>query len=80
MLRLVFAIHGIRSPQKGNWVFDFTEFAKKDPRFKDDAFDAYYYGFVWATISINPFFKYEMVKKVKKELRRITTAYQQQHR
>lgn len=75
MNRIIFSIHGIRSHRQGNWVFDFTEFAKKDPRFKDDIFNAYYYGFVFATISINPFFKYEMVKKVKKELRRVTTAF-----
>ena len=74
-MRIIFAIHGIRSPKEGNWVFNFTEFAKKDPRFKNDVFDVYYYGFVFATVSINPFFKYQMVKKVKAELRRIMTVY-----
>lgn len=71
-MRIIFAIHGIRSPKKGNWVFDFIEFAKKDPRFSGDIFEPYYYGFVLATGSVIPFFKFEMVKKVRAALRKLT--------
>ncbi|MBL7197224.1 MAG: hypothetical protein ISS47_03925 [Candidatus Omnitrophica bacterium] len=62
MKRIIFAIHGIRSPKKGNWIYDFIDFAKKDPRFKDDIFVPHYYGFVLTTRCVIPTFKYRMVK------------------
>jgi len=71
-MRIIFAIHGIRSKKKGNWIYDFIDFAKKDPRFKDDVFFAYTYGFVPAVLSINPFFKYHSVKRLMKVLRKLT--------
>ena len=71
MKRIIFAIHGIRSNKQGNWVYDFTDFAKQDPRFKDDVFEPYYYGFVLATVSVIPFFKYARVNRLKEVLRKI---------
>jgi pimeloyl-ACP methyl ester carboxylesterase len=71
MRRIIFAVHGIRSPKQGNWVFVFTDFAKQDPRFKDDIFEPYYYGFVLAPVCVFPPFKYEMVKQLKTALRQI---------
>ncbi len=71
MKRIIFAIHGIRSPKKDNWIDKFTDFAKQDPRFKDDIYQPYYYGFVLATASVIPFFKFAKVNKLKKDLRKI---------
>lgn len=70
MKRIIFAIHGIRSPKQGNWIYDFSNFTKEDPRFKDDIFVPYYYGFVLATVSVFPVFKYEKVKELKIALRK----------
>jgi len=72
MRRIIFAIHGIRSKKKGNWVYDFIDFAKKDSRFKDDVFFPYTYGFVPAVLSVNLFFKYHSVKRLMKVLRKLT--------
>jgi hypothetical protein len=69
--RIIFAIHGIRSHKQGNWVYDFTNFAKQDSRFKDDIFEPCAYGFVLATVSVIPFFKYARVNKLKGVLRQI---------
>lgn len=71
MKRIIFAIHGIRSHKQGNWVYDFTNFAQQDPRFKNDILEPYYYGFVLATASVIPFFKYAKVNKLKGILRKI---------
>ncbi len=73
MKRIIFAIHGIRSQKEGNWIFDFIDYAKKDPKFNDDVFVPYYYGFVWATFSIFPFLKFEKIKELKKALRKIVS-------
>ncbi len=70
MRRIIFAIHGIRSQKEGNWVFDFEDFTKKDQRFKNDILKPYYYGFVLATVSVVPFFKYGKVKQLKNALRK----------
>lgn len=75
MKRIIFAIHGIRSPKEKNWIYDFIDFAKRDPRFEDDIFIPYYYGFVLATASVSPFFKFQKVKQVKNALREITEKY-----
>jgi hypothetical protein len=71
MKRIIFAIHGIRSKKIGNWVYSFTDFAKTDTRFKDDVFEPYTYGFIPVVLSVNPFFKFASVNRVKKVLREI---------
>ncbi|MCX5711738.1 MAG: hypothetical protein NTY47_01540 [Candidatus Omnitrophica bacterium] len=75
MKRIIFSIHGIRSKAPDNWVYKFTDFAKQDTRFKDDFFSPYIYGFVPATISIIPFFKYARVQKLKAVLRDVIAAH-----
>ena len=75
MKKIIFAIHGIRSAEKGNWVFDFADFVKKDQRFTQDLPISYTYGFLLATWSVNPFVKHARVKKVMKELRRLTSKH-----
>jgi len=69
--RIIFAIHGIRSPKQGNWIFDFTNFTKQDPRFKDDVFIPYYYGYILAVESVIPVVKYDAVKIVRGDLLKI---------
>ena len=71
MRKIVFAIHGIRSPKAGNWVYAFTDFAKQDSRFKDDVLEPFTYGFLLATWSVNPFVKFYHVQMVKRVLRDI---------
>ena len=71
MKRIIFAIHGVRSGKKGNWVYDFTDFAKKDPRFVGDVFVPHWYGRLYATLAMVPFIKYTRVKRLKKVLREI---------
>jgi len=71
MKRIIFAIHGIRSPKQGNWIYNFTNFIKQDLRFKGDVFVPHYYGFVLATASVFPFFKFEEVKKVREAIRSV---------
>lgn len=75
MKRIVFAIHGIRSGKKDNWVFDFVDFLKRDSRFEGDYLVPYTYGFVPAVVSVFSPFKYAMVKKVKKKLREILSEH-----
>lgn len=71
MKRIIFIIHGIRSKPGGNWVYRFRDFARKDPRFKGDIFRLYVYGYVLATQSAILTFKYDMINRVKAELRKI---------
>ena len=71
MKRIIFAIHGIRSGKKDNWVFNFVDFLKRDSRFENDYLVPYVYGYIPAVVSVFPPFKYAMVKKVKKDLREI---------
>jgi len=74
-MRIIFAIHGIRSKEVGNWVFNFIEFAKKDARFQGDIFVPHTYGFVPATLSVQPLFKFMSVKRVMGNLRKLQQAY-----
>ena len=74
-MRIIFAIHGIRSKKEGNWVFDFINFAKADNRLRGDIFKPYTYGFVPAVLSVNPFFKFHSVKRVMKVLRKLKKQY-----
>ena len=74
-MRIIFAIHGIRTKKSENWVSDFVDFAKKDPRFKDDVFVPYYYGFVFAVGSVIPFFKFQKVRQVKRALRKVAAEH-----
>lgn len=69
MKRIIFAIHGVRSKKKDNWIYDFIDFAKTDPRFKDDIFVPYYYGFVLATGSALPVGRFNKIKKLMAALR-----------
>ena len=75
MRRIIFAIHGIRSKKEGNWVYDFRDFVRKDPRFKDDIIVAHTYGFLFAVWSVNPFVKFHRVKRVMKVLRKLQNKY-----
>jgi pimeloyl-ACP methyl ester carboxylesterase len=75
MNRIIFVVHGIRSRQEDNWIYQFIDFAKADPRFEDDIFIPYYYGFVLATGSIIPTFKYRMVKRLRRAIREETAKY-----
>ncbi len=69
MKKIIFAIHGIRSKKVGNWVYDFTDFLKKDPRFTNDVLVPHTYGFLFAVWSVNPVVKYSRVKRLMKVLR-----------
>ena len=71
MKKIIFAIHGIRSPKVNNWVYSFTDFAKQDQRFKDDILEPFAYGFLLATVSVIPFVKFYHVQMVKRVLRDI---------
>lgn len=71
MKKIIFTIHGIRSKIKGNWIYDFIKFGKKDSRFTDDVFIPYYYGFISSIACIIPFVKYYMVNKVKRKIRKV---------
>ncbi len=75
MRRIIFAIHGIRSKKKGNWVYDFINYIKKDSQFKDDIFEPYHYGFIPATLSVNPFFKFASIKRIMRILRKIISKH-----
>jgi pimeloyl-ACP methyl ester carboxylesterase len=75
MKRIIFAIHGISSPKEGNWIYNFNDFTKQDPRFKDDVFEPYYFGYVLAPVCVLPHFKYEMVKQIKTALRQIVNDH-----
>lgn len=72
-MRIIFAIHGIRSPKKDNWVFKFADFVGKDPRFKDDLAVPHSYGYLLAINSVNPKTKFDHVKRVMRELRGLTS-------
>lgn len=74
-MRIIFAIHGIRSPKKDNWVYKFTDFAKEDTRFKDDIMVPHPYGYLLALNSINPKTKFDHVKEVMAALRTLTKQY-----
>ncbi|MBI5023674.1 MAG: hypothetical protein HZC18_01565 [Candidatus Omnitrophica bacterium] len=74
-MRVIFAIHGIRSAKKDNWVYKFADFVGKDPRFKDDLSVPYPYGFLLALDSVNPKTKFDHVKMVMRELRALTGKY-----
>ncbi len=74
-MRIIFAIHGIRSPKKDNWVYKFIDFADKDSRFKDDIKIPHSYGYLLALNSVNPKTKFDHVKSVMKELRALTDKY-----
>lgn len=74
-MRVIFAIHGIRSPKKDNWVFKFADFVGKDPRFKDDLAVPHSYGYLIALNSVNPKTKFDHVKRVMRELRVLTAKY-----
>ncbi|UCH11900.1 MAG: alpha/beta hydrolase [Candidatus Omnitrophota bacterium] len=74
-MRIVFAIHGIRSKKIGNWVFDFVNFAKKDSRFENEIFVPYTYGFIPAILSVHPVFKYQSVKRVMRVLRKLKSQH-----
>lgn len=74
-MRIIFAIHGIRSAKKDNWVYKFADFVGKDPRFKDDLAVPYPYGFLLALNSVNPKTKFDHVKRVMRELRALTGKY-----
>ena len=52
-------------------MYSFTDFAKQDPRFKDDVLEPFTYGFLLATWSANPFVKFYHVQTVKRALRDI---------
>ena len=73
MKRIIFATHGIRSKKEGNWVYNFTDFAKQDPRFKDYIIKPFTYGVVLATVSVIPFVKFYYVKYLKDVLRKLVT-------
>lgn len=75
MKKIIFAIHGIRSGEKNNWIHRFTAFARKDPRSKGDIFKSYTYGYVLAAQSVSLTFKYNMINKLKDDLRRIIKKY-----
>ncbi len=71
MKRIIFAIHGIRSNKQGNWVYDFTNFAKQDLRFKNDVASPFTYGYVLALASVFPPYKYSKVKMLQTVLRNV---------
>ena len=71
MRKIIFAIHGIRSPRVANWVYSFTDFAKQDQRFKGDTLEPFTYNFLLATVSVIPFVKFYHVQMVKRVLRDI---------
>jgi len=70
-MRIIFAIHGIQSRLKDNWIFDFENFTKKDPRFQNNVFIPYYYGFVNPVLCAFPTYKKQKVDLLKEELRKI---------
>jgi pimeloyl-ACP methyl ester carboxylesterase len=72
MKRIILAIHGIRSPQQGCWIYAFRDFVKQDSRFKDDIFVPYYYGYVLAVWSANLFFRFGEIREFMKALRKLT--------
>ena len=74
-MRLIVAIHGIQSPKKGNWIYDFCDFGKKDKRFAADVFVPYYYGFLPALESINAFDRYNHIRALMKFLRLTQQQY-----
>ncbi len=74
-MRIIFAIHGIRSAKKDNWIYKFIDFASKDKRFKNDIMVPHTYGYLWALNSVNPKTKFDHVKSVMKELRSLTSQY-----
>jgi len=75
MNRIIFAIHGIRSPKKDNWVYNFIDFAGKDKRFKDDIRVPHDYGYVLALNSVNLKTKFDHVKRLMAVLRELTQKY-----
>ena len=76
-MRAIIAIHGILSYKKDNWTYHFCDFAKEDPRFKDDIFLPYYYGFLSAVESVNAFERYNLIRGFMKFLRGVKSDYPQ---
>src|SRR3989338_3923739 len=74
-MRVIVVIHGIRSPKKGSWIYDFCEFGKKDPRFKGDVFLPYHYGYLLALNSINLVTRYNYIRGFMKFLRNVRKDY-----
>ena len=73
MKKIIFAIHGIRSKKEGNWVNNFTDFAKQDSRFKEDVPIPFTYGYVLALASVFPLYKFAKVKMLQGALRKIVS-------
>ena len=68
-MRVIIAIHGIRSPKKDNWIYDLCDLGARDARFAGDQFLPYYYGFLPALGSINAFARYNFIRGFMKFLR-----------
>lgn len=74
-MRVIIAIHGIRSPKKNNWIYDFCDFGKQDSRFQVDEFIPYYYEYLLALESVNAFKRYNLIRGFMKFLRGIRKQY-----
>ena len=74
-MRVIVAIHGIRSPKKGNWIYNFCDFGRKDLRFQGDVFLPYYYGYLLALGSANAFERYNFIRGFMKFLRGVKKDY-----
>ncbi|MFA5060032.1 MAG: hypothetical protein WC676_05340 [Candidatus Omnitrophota bacterium] len=74
-MRIIFAIHGIQSVQKDNWVNKFVNYINEDERFDGDIKIPHTYGYLRALNSVNMKTKFDHVKSVMRELRSLTTQY-----